>query len=410
MSHPPLRFVHSADFHLDEPAGGVPEVPDHLRDLFIESVYWAAERVFETARAEHADFLVLSGDLLAPARTGPRGPRFLTEQFETLDALGIRVYWAGSRIDSPPSWPESVRLPKNVHHFATGRPEELLHQRDGQPVARVVGASRAPGRRFRPNDFLPDPQGRFTVAVAHGRADPEMLKQRRIDYWALGGVHRRRTLFAASQTAHYPGTPQGRRPAEEGDFGCTLVDVDSDGRAHLSPVPTQLFRWHHERVMIDAGVQRPQLETLLRERLNAVVASAAGSDVLVGWTVAGGGPLAAQLRHGSLAGELLEMLRGEFGYGPPAAWSVSLQAEPALAVPEAWFEEESVRGDFLRAVRQLLDDPREPIELDAYLPQRYRDGSPVAAATLRPGEHRRRVLAQAAMLGVDLLTGEESQT
>ena len=84
MSNWPFRFVHAADFHLEQPPFGIGEVPDHLRELFIESAYWAAERVFETVLSEEAEFLVLSGDLLDPQRTGPRGPLFLREQFQRL--------------------------------------------------------------------------------------------------------------------------------------------------------------------------------------------------------------------------------------------------------------------------------------------------------------------------------------
>ena len=76
MSNLPFRFVHASDFHLELPPLGVAEVPDHLRELFIESAYWAAERVFETVLAEEAELLVLSGDILHPQHTGPRGPLF----------------------------------------------------------------------------------------------------------------------------------------------------------------------------------------------------------------------------------------------------------------------------------------------------------------------------------------------
>ena len=74
MSNWPFRFVHASDFHLEMPPFGVSEVPEHLGDLFLESVYRAAERVFETALAEDVDFLILSGDILHCQHTGPRGP------------------------------------------------------------------------------------------------------------------------------------------------------------------------------------------------------------------------------------------------------------------------------------------------------------------------------------------------
>ena len=35
MPHRPFRFVQSGDFHLELPLGGVAEVPEHLRDVFL---------------------------------------------------------------------------------------------------------------------------------------------------------------------------------------------------------------------------------------------------------------------------------------------------------------------------------------------------------------------------------------
>jgi DNA repair protein SbcD/Mre11 len=42
----PLRFVHTSDLHLEQPPFGIAQVPEHLRELFLECAYWAAERVF----------------------------------------------------------------------------------------------------------------------------------------------------------------------------------------------------------------------------------------------------------------------------------------------------------------------------------------------------------------------------
>jgi exonuclease SbcD len=172
MSNRPFRFVHAADLHLEEVPRGVAHVPTHLTDLFLQSPYRAAERVFEAACSEHADFLVISGDLLDPARTGPRGPLFLVEQCEKLAARGIAVYWAGGAVDSPDAWPPSVHLPDNVVVFPVGRPEEVVFSRQSEPVARLLGASRTQGRRLRPNEYAAEPGGLFTVAVTHGGADP----------------------------------------------------------------------------------------------------------------------------------------------------------------------------------------------------------------------------------------------
>ena len=68
MSQPPLRLVHASDLHLENPLGGVAEVPDHLRDVFLNAPYLAAEQVFELAISEGADALLLAG------RRGRSGP------------------------------------------------------------------------------------------------------------------------------------------------------------------------------------------------------------------------------------------------------------------------------------------------------------------------------------------------
>ena len=117
MSTWPFRFIHASDFHLERPLMGVADVPDHLRDLFLESPYTAARQVFEAAMVEDVKFVVLSGGIVVPSSSGPRGPLFLAEQFTRLAERGIAVYWAGSAIDPPEVWPAAVRLPQNVHFF-----------------------------------------------------------------------------------------------------------------------------------------------------------------------------------------------------------------------------------------------------------------------------------------------------
>ena len=434
MSIWPFRFVHSGDFHLEQPPRGVAEVPDHLRELFLGAPYWAAQRVFDAVLAEEAEFLVLSGDLLEPQHTGPRGPLFLAEQFGRLAERGIAVYWAGGRVDPPEAWPSAIALPENVHLFPSGRLEEFVHRRDATPLARLIGTSRHPAaegygsrtyppprgtrrRKVRASDFDPDPGGLFSIAVVHGAAEAASLQARGIHYWALGGRHDRSTLLSSPQVAHYPGSPQGRRPEEEGAHGCTLVQVDQQGQARTSLVPTDVMRWLGQRVVIDEATTGDGLKTLLRERMQTLVETTPAVDLLVSWTVAGSGPLMGQLRRGTLAAELLGWLRREYGFGPPAAWSLSLDVELSASLPPEWYEQETIRGDFLRAIRQLQISAAEPLGLESYVAEEHLAGYdqrfasvPGPAVTVADQATRQRVLREAAWLGVDLLSGEESQS
>jgi len=408
MPNRAFRFIHAADLHLELAPQGVAHVPDHLRDLFVDSAYEAARRVFEAACTERVDFLILAGNVLDARRTGPRGPLFLAEQFQKLAEREIPVFWAGGVIDSPDVWPPSVTLPDNVIVFPMGKPEEVVFDRHAEPVVRLVGSSRISGRRLRPNEFSGEPGGLFTIGVAHGAADPQALKRREIEYWALGGRHQRTTLYRGPEAAHYPGTPQGRSPADSGQYGCTLVDVDERKTIRMTQIATNTFRWHNERLEVQDSTTREDLETAFRERVNALAQAHASTDLMISWTVEGAGPLLTGIRRRQLAEELLQMLRREFGFGPPALWSLTLEADAKIAVPQTWLDEETIRGDFLQVIRELEENPNTALDLTAYLPERYLAGSLSSAAVISDPQERGRVLAEAAMLGVDLLTAEET--
>jgi len=408
MSNRPFRFVHAGDFHLEMPPQGLAEVPDHLTDLFLEASYLAAERVFDTVLAEEADFLVLAGDLLSPRLTGPRGPLFLVEQFNRLAEREIPVYWSGGRVDPPDAWPSAFDLPTNVHVFPRGRVGETVYGRDDERLARLIGISREKRRSIRASDFDPDPGGLFSIAVVHGSAEASVLQTRQIDYWAMGGIHQRKTLFSSPQIAHYPGSPQGRRPQEDGSHGCTLVQVDPQGQARTSLVATDVVRWINERVVVEATADRETLEGQLRERLHTLTETMQQVDFLISWTVVGEGPLLAQLRQGTLRAELLEVLRSEFGFGSPLAWSLTLESEPSAVLQPSWYDQESIRGEFLREIRRYQTDSAEPLCLASFLSEDHLAGTLATAATDIAPSVRQRVLREAAMLGVDLLSGEEN--
>ncbi len=409
MSTWPFRFVHAADLHLELPPGGVDHVPEHLRLLFLDAAYSAAQRVFETVLTEEADFVILSGDILDPQQTGPRGPLFLVEQFGRLHERGIPVYWAGGKIDPPDAWPATIRLPENVHIFPQGRIEEFVVRRESTAIARVIGVSRGENRGIRPSDFVPDPAGVFSIAVIHGSADADALRGRGIHYWALGGNHRRQTLFHSPHVAHCPGSPQGRSPKETGPHGCTVVHVSDERSVRVTAATTDWLRWHTEQVTIEESTTRAELDRMLDERIRTLKETTAGVDLMVSWRILGTGRLAAQLRHGKLAAELLEGLRVRHGFGPPAAWSVSLAAEPPAALDPEIYEQDSILGDFLREARRYQMNAGEPIDLDQYLPESNLAGAIAPALAITDRSVRERVLREAAVLGIDLLSGEEPQ-
>ncbi len=407
MATSSFRFLHAGDFHLERPLMGVAEVPDHLRELFLEAPYSAARAVFDAALSEDVRFLVLTGGVLVPASTGPRGPVFLAEQFARLAERDIAIFWAGSPIDPPEVWPPAVKLPSNVHFFSCGRVDGKVIQGPIGPLARVSGTSCDERRMWRPLDFVPDASGLYTVAVAHGQAEVGSLLARGIHYWALGGQHDRSTPEGERHLAHYCGTTQGRLPAEAGIHGCTLVQVNEQNQTRTSLIPTDVVRWFTERLVVDETSTRDDVDKRMRQRMQELVEAMPTQTLLISWIVSGSGPLIDALRRGPVAHELLQAIRGDFGFRSPAAWSVEIEVELGETFAADWYEQETIRGDYLRTIRQLQMNPDEPLDLEPYLSEGHRAGTVASMVGFVNDAARDRVLREAAALGVDLLSGDE---
>jgi hypothetical protein len=107
--------------------------------------------------------------------------------------------------------------------------------------------------------------------------------------------------------------------------------------------------------------------------------------------------------------ETLDRLRGELADQRPGLWSVSLEVEPPATLPAEWYEQDTILGDFLRAIRQYELNASEPVDLESYMSEAHRAGALGHAATLADSALRRGVLSQAALLGAELLAGDPAQ-
>ncbi|HEV3004564.1 MAG TPA: metallophosphoesterase [Pirellulales bacterium] len=414
MSRRRLRFIHSSDWHLERPLGGLVEVPQRLRPVFGEAPYLAAEKVVSAALAEQVDFVVLAGDVVDIELAGPHGAAFLVRQFKRLAQRHVPVYWAAGRVDRPEQWPVALRVPDNVFRFSSRRPQDFIVQPGDHPLARVTGMSRPRGGKIRAADFWPDPDGLPTIAVTPGRASRSALATRRLTYWALGGRHSRVDMLDAPHLAHYSGSPQARHPDETGAYGCTVVEIDEEGRVHTRPVATDVVRFCRRRTTVNPSTTADDLESRLAEQMRELHSAVPDLHLLVSWAVNGTGPLVAELRRGGLANEVLSRLRRRVEHDTPIVWSVSLEVEPEAAVPPAWLQHDSLLGDFLRSLAQFDgQSEQDPADLVGPLEELAGQGhepEEIERLVRLSDSDRRRVLQHAALLGADLLSHDGSGT
>jgi len=402
-----FRFLHAGGFRLDATLHGLHDAPEHLLETLVQAPLAAAENVFQAAVREEVDFVVLSGDLLDPTLAGPRAVALLSDQFRQLRKRGVSVYWAASQRDLTDNWLPTIEWPDNVHVFSSDKAESFDVLRGTQPLARVWGRSWHESRRAAVSDFPADGDG-FALAVLPGGIEFDPRAKSGIRYWALGGASESETPSAGRCCIHLPGAPQGIASTEGGAHGCSLVHVSVDGEARVRSIPTDVVRWSVERIQVAAGAARETVHAELRSRLHALL-SETPMPLLLSWKVSGLGRFDSRFARARCRDETLDWLRRQFGYGSPACWSVNFELEPPHALRAEWCEEDSILGDFMRVVRDFQDDPQRPLSLDPLLiERRLPPGIPATVLTAVSFEQRDELLNHAALIGLDLLRGDDA--
>ena len=386
MTSQGFRFIHASDFRLEAPVDGLMESPDRLGDAILDAPRVAAERVFTAALKEKVDFVVLTGDLLSPRDTGPRGLLFLIEQFARLEAERIPIYWASGRSDSPDAIPSAFRFPENVHIFPVGTIEEVFYNRDGSTLARILGTSWgksavAPRGAVDPVEGADD---LYTIGAFNGRLPTEALKDVGVRYWALGGARLRETVARTPSLAVYAGSTLARNFSEPGDFGATLVEVGESGRTTATLLRTSPLRWSTETLVIREDETEEEALAEARSRVKAIQEkeredaafagrSTEGDIRLVSFRIEADQAVLPALRYGATTQTIIRDLRTDFTKSYPIVYVVDF--EPVLAdnMPEEMYERQTILGDYLRMVRYYRENPKERIDIEQFMPEEMRE-------------------------------------
>lgn len=400
-----IRFIHTADLHLDSPFRGLANTAPKLRDELQAATLGAFERIVDHTIQSKADFLVVAGDLYDSKDRSLRALVAFRRQMERLAERDISVYIVHGNHDPLNGWGSEFQLPPNVTTF-TGKPNTEPVIRRGKEIARVTGVSYA---RERVTENLAatmqaESDSPYSVGLLHanvggqtGHADYspvtiDELTSSGFDYWALGHVHTRSVLAARPAPVVYPGNPQGRNPREAGPRGCFQVDVDRNGDAQLSFVETSLARWTHLDIPIQTHARMDSLVGAILDEGRAAAASFRG-PVVARCTLRGNGPLHADLQRDGMADELREQLESVL-----PVESLRIATGQALDFA-ALARTETLVADFLKLADRALDDPELRKKLSDSLEPLFR-----RREMLPPDDAKfREWLERATAMGVDLL-------
>lgn len=244
-----IRFIHTADLHLDSPFKGMTGLPPVRLNELRDSTFTAFNRLIDYAVETSPDFILIVGDIYDGDDRSLRAQRKFQEGMERLHEARIPVYITyGNHDHLSGNWTR-FKLPPNVHEFSEEVEAASLTVR-GMDVVLHGFSYRARHVRDEMISKYPvasDPHS-FHIGLLHGSlAGNEThavyspftlgeLQSKQYDYWALGHIHLRQKL-AEDPPIVYPGNIQGRHRNEAGEKGFYEVEL-SKTDVLLSFIPT----------------------------------------------------------------------------------------------------------------------------------------------------------------------------
>ena len=365
-----VRFVHAADLHLDAPFAGVSADDARVGGALADATYAAFERVIDVCIERGAQFLVIAGDAYNSADASLKAQLRFRAGMERLSAAGIEAFIVHGNHDPASGYSAKLEMSESVHVFpadCVGRFEVL---RDDEVIAAVYGRSFAKSVELDnfAIGYVRDVSDPVAVGVLHANVggnpdyDPyapaslENLRAARMDYWALGHIHKQEFL-SRDPWIVYAGSPQGLNPKETGPHGCLVVEVTAGGAVSVEHVETAPVVWAQLDCDVSAVQSIDQLATVLGEACDAL-REQAGRPVVTRITLSGRTEVHADLARSGALGALVEEVRREQAAREPWLWLDRVSDHSSAAIDLQTIREgRDFATELLRIADEFAADP-----------------------------------------------------
>ena len=239
-----IKILHSGDWHLDSP---MQMGSDAKTRLLRDALSRIPAKIAAICKAERCDLMLLSGDLF----DGVCSAASVAALQDVLAQVGIPVFITPGNHDfaaanSPwrnHSWPD------NVHIFTSPVMESVaLPALDCRVYGAGFTAMDCPGLL---DGFTAEQTEKYAIGILHG--DPTQVsspycpittaqvRDSKLDYLALGHIHKGDSFRAGKTLCAWPGCPMGRGYDEEGEKGLLIVTVDETVSTRFVPLDTPRF-------------------------------------------------------------------------------------------------------------------------------------------------------------------------
>ena len=413
-----VKFVHTADLHLDAPFQGIGRASERVGQALAEATYEAFQRVVDTAIERAVDFLVIAGDSYNARDKSLRAQRRFLYEMVRLSEAAIDVFVVQGNHDPANGWSAGLKLPGNVHVFSPDAVERFEIVRDGTAVAAVYGRSfaRAAETSNLALDYHRLPGDPIAVGVLHAnvggiagydRYAPATLEELRaagMDYWALGHIHKQEVLSRDPWVA-YAGSPQGLNPKEIGAHGCLVVEVWRGGAVTAEHVETAPIAWARDEIDVSAADGLEAVRDLIAHTCEQLL-EREGRHVVARLALVGRSAVHGDLARLSAVQDMLEDVDAEFGAGDPWLWLDRLEDRT-----RALLDLDALRGgaDFAAEIMRVSDElARDPELTDGLIAEITAPVSATLPGGYSPGIGGADALESARDFVLDRLVGGET--
>ena len=349
-----MRFIHTADIHLDSPIKGL-EIPedDPSAEIIKTATRLAFDNLLDLAFEEEVDFILIAGDLYDGDWKDYNTGLFFVNRIGRLAAAGIRVFIVSGNHDAASQITKTMPLPENVTLFSSRKPQsvplnefDVLVHGQSYPTRAVTGNLAAQYPQYDANFF--------NIGLLHtsltGREDHENyapcrideLKSKGYDYWALGHVHKRE-IVSRDPWIIFPGNVQGRHIKETGVKGATLVTVENRRITKVEERELDVLRWSNCSVDLSTCETRESIYGRVRSAMEKEQSLADGRPLALRLLLKGSCPLHAELH--SRTANWTEEFRGlAAGIGDIWLEKVKFKTTPKASIDKILDEDSPLTG------------------------------------------------------------------
>lgn len=237
-----IRFIHSADLHLDRPFVGLSKLGHKQVEKMKHSAFLALNRLVELAITEKVHFVVIVGDIFDQASTTIFAEVKFKQALEKLNQHSIHVYLSFGNHDYHQTGEMTFDYLEHVHVFNQQQISSFTYRNSSGTTVQLQGFSYE--TRHVTDDlsrgFSIDHTCDYQVGMLHGSVGAstehetyapfqlDWLKSLGFDYFALGHIHKRQVL-SDNPPVVYSGNIQGGSKKETGEKGCFLVELTETG-------------------------------------------------------------------------------------------------------------------------------------------------------------------------------------